>query len=94
VNPLPEVNFGIPEVCLSDANAPFTDSTKIAEGSIASYLWNFNAGTPAVSPGPNITSSTAKNPQVKYNKSDNYKVSLKVTSAASCVADYNIRVSP
>lgn len=85
VNPLPEVNFGIPEVCLSDANAPFTDSTKIAEGSLASYLWNFNAGTPAVSPGPNITSSTAQNPQVKYNKSDNYLVSLKVTSAASCV---------
>ncbi len=86
VNPLPEVNFGIPEVCLSDANAPFTDSTKIAEGSIASYLWNFNAATPAVSPGPNISSSTAKNPQVKYNKSDNYLVSLKVTSAANCIA--------
>jgi gliding motility-associated-like protein len=85
VNPLPEVNFGIPEVCLSDANAPFTDSTKIAEGSLASYLWNFNAGTPAVSPGPNITSSAVQNPQVKYNKSDNYFVSLKVTSAASCV---------
>jgi gliding motility-associated-like protein len=85
VNPLPEVNFGIPEVCLSDANAPFTDSTKIAEGSLASYLWNFNAGTPAVTPGPNITSSPAQNPQVKYNKSDNYLVSLKVTSAAGCV---------
>ncbi|MES2329715.1 MAG: PKD domain-containing protein [Bacteroidota bacterium] len=86
VNPLPVVNFGIPEVCLSDANAPFTDSTKIAEGFIVSYLWNFNAGSPAVSPGPTTTSSTAQNPQVKYNKSDNYLVSLTATSAASCVA--------
>lgn len=86
INPLPVVGFILPEVCLNDANAPFTDTTTIAEGSLASYLWNFNAGSPAVSPGPNITSSTVKNPQVKYNKSDNYKVSLTVTSALGCVA--------
>ncbi|MES2329292.1 MAG: PKD domain-containing protein [Bacteroidota bacterium] len=86
INPLPNVGFTIPEVCLSDANAPFTDTTTIPEGSLASYLWNFNAGSPAITPGPNPASSTVKNPQIKYAKSDNYKVSLTVTSSQGCVA--------
>lgn len=87
VNPLPEPGFILPEVCLNDASALFTDTSKIADGSEVqfSYLWNFNAGTPAVNPGPNITSSTLKNPQVKYNKSDNYSVTLRVTSKDGCV---------
>lgn len=87
VNPLPEPGFTLPEVCLNDASAQFTDTSKIADGSEAqfSYLWNFNAGSPAVTPGPNISSSTLKNPQVKYNKSDNYTVSLRITSKDGCV---------
>lgn len=91
VNPLPQPGFILPEVCLNDASAMFTDTSKIADGSEAqfSYLWNFNAGTPAVNPGPNITSSTLKNPQVKYNKSDNYTVSLRVTSKDGCVNTTN-----
>jgi gliding motility-associated-like protein len=86
VNPLPNVGFISPAVCLNDANAPFTDTTTIAEGSLVSYLWNFNAGSPAITPGPVPISSTLQNPQVKYNKSDNYKVSLTVSSAAGCAA--------
>lgn len=91
VNPLPQPGFILPEVCLNDASAMFTDTSKIADGSEAqfSYLWNFNAGTPAVNPGPNITTSTLKNPQVKYNKSDNYTVSLRVTSKDGCVNTAN-----
>ncbi len=87
VNPLPQPGFILPEVCLNDASALFTDTSKIADGSEAqfSYLWNFNAGTPAITPGPNTSSSTLKNPQVKYNKSDNYTVSLRVTSKDNCV---------
>lgn len=87
VNPLPQPGFILPEVCLNDASAQFTDTSKISDGSEAqfSYLWNFNAGTPAVMPGPNINSSTLKNPQVKYNKSDNYTVSLRVTSKDGCI---------
>jgi gliding motility-associated-like protein len=87
VHPLPQPGFILPEVCLNDASAQFTDTSKISDGSEAqfTYLWNFNAGTPAVSPAPNITSSTLKNPQVKYNKSDNYSVSLRVTSKDGCV---------
>lgn len=87
VHPLPQPGFILPEVCLNDASAQFTDTSKIADGSEAqfTYLWNFNAGTPAVSPAPSINSSTLKNPQVKYNKSDNYTVSLRVTSKDGCV---------
>ncbi len=88
VNAIPEPGFIIPEVCLNDASAVFTDSTKIADGSTNfTYLWNFNAGTPAISPGPTIggTATTSKNPAVKYNKAANYKVSVTVTSNG-CVA--------
>lgn len=89
INPSPQPGFILPEVCLSDAFALFTDTSKISDGSQAQfkYQWNFNAGTPAVSPGPSATSSTLKNPQIKYAKSDNYKVSLTVTSKDGCVAN-------
>ncbi len=87
INAMPDVGYILPQICLSDANGQFTDTTKIAEGSsVFSYLWNFNAGTPAITPGPTITSSTQKNPLVTYRKADNYTVSLTVTSALGCVA--------
>lgn len=88
INPSPQPGFTLPEVCLSDAFALFADTSKISDGSESQfkYLWNFNAGTPAVSPGPNISSSTVKNPQVKYADKGYYKVSLTVTSKDACVA--------
>lgn len=86
VQPLPEPGFILPEICLDDAIAVFTDTTKIANGSSGfSYQWNFNAGNPPVSPGPSILTSTAKNPQVRYNQFGNYDVTLKVTSSAGCI---------
>ncbi len=91
INPLPNVGFILPQICLNDANAIFTDTSSIAQGSNTfTYLWNFNAGTPAVSPGPNITTSTLKNPQVTYHKSDNYQVALTVTSALGCVSSSTV----
>jgi gliding motility-associated-like protein len=83
IHSIPKVGFTLPEVCLNDANAIFTDSTTSADGATNfSYQWNFNAGSPAVAPGPTFTPAqlTAKNPGVKYNKSAVYSVSLKVTS--------------
>ena len=60
INPLPKPGFILPEVCLSDAQALFTDTSSIADNSEAqmSYLWKFNTGTPAVSPGPAPVTST------------------------------------
>ncbi|MEY4381207.1 MAG: hypothetical protein RJA92_587, partial [Bacteroidota bacterium] len=83
IHSVPKVGFTLPEVCLNDANAVFTDSTSTADGSTNfSYQWNFNAGSPAIAPGPTYTPAqlTAKNPAVKYNKSAVYSVSLQVTS--------------
>ena len=83
----PVPGFIIPEVCLNDASALFQDTTKIADGSAMTYLWNFNASIPAVTPGPTFTpaSTTTASPSVKYNKSANYKVSVTIT-ANGCVA--------
>ena len=83
IHTIPKPGFIIPEVCLNDANAVFTDSTSSADGATNfSYQWNFNAGSPAITPGPTYTPAqlTAKNPAVKYNKSAVYSVSLQVTS--------------
>jgi gliding motility-associated-like protein len=83
IHSVPKVGFTLPEVCLNDANAVFTDSTTSADGATNfSYQWNFNAGAPAITPGPTYTPAqlTAKNPSLKYNKSAVYSVSLQVTS--------------
>ncbi len=84
INPLPQVGFTIPEVCLADAAAVFTDTSKIADGtqSLFVYKWNFNLT--GVIPGPTPATSTLKNGTTKYNKSDNYQVRLKVTSGTGC----------
>ncbi len=85
VNPLPEPGFISPAICLNDANAKFIDTTKIADGTAGfTYLWNFNAASPAVSPGPIPLTSTAAQPSITYKKADYYTVSLQVTSAAGC----------
>ena len=87
INPIPKVGFVIPDVCLADANAPFQDTTKIADGSEAQfvYSWKFNDGSPAISPGPSFSTSTFKNPAPKYNTVGNYFVQLRVTSNNGCI---------
>lgn len=83
VKPVPVVNFGIPEVCIRDAFAAFTDSSTIADGSGSlTYLWNF--GDEALSTAGNPNTSNLKNPQHRYTRAGNYSVSLTVTSADGC----------
>lgn len=94
VTATPEPGFIVPEVCLNDANALFTDTTKSADGATNfTYLWDMNAGSPAITPGPNTKTSTAQNPSVHYNDKGYYKVSLTVTSkgcVASLVKDFTV----
>ncbi|MDE3144337.1 MAG: gliding motility-associated C-terminal domain-containing protein [Bacteroidota bacterium] len=81
----PLVGFTLPEVCLADALANFSDTTTIPDGSAeASYLWNYNAGSPAISPSPTISNSTGKNGSTHYNAVGNYQVSYKVTTSFGC----------
>ena len=84
INPLPQVGFTIPEVCLADAAAVFNDTTKIADGTQSSFVYKWTFNLTGVTPGPIPATSTIKNGSTKYNKSDNYQVKLQVTSGAGC----------
>ncbi|RYY50566.1 MAG: PKD domain-containing protein, partial [Chitinophagaceae bacterium] len=88
VNPIPVPAFSFPpSLCLPGANAVFTNTSSIADGTenAFSYLWNF--GDPA-SGGAN--SSTVKDPSHVYNAVGPYNVKLQVTSGAGCVDDTSI----
>jgi gliding motility-associated-like protein len=76
VHDQPHAKFGLPEVCLADPFAQFTDSSTIADGSENefSFLWQFGDG---------VTSSS-KNPQHKYTATGNYPLQLTVTSKDGC----------
>ena len=85
INPLPVVNFTLPDVCLTDTYAQFNDESTIADGSTSAftYLWNF--GDPNAS-ALNPNTSTLKNPTHKYTAAANYNVSLTVQSKYGCQA--------
>lgn len=85
IRPLPRVGFMIPEVCLADAAAVFTDTTSIPDGSQSSFTYNWTFNVTGVTPGPTPASSTVKNGTTKYNKADNYQVKLTVKSNAGCL---------
>jgi gliding motility-associated-like protein len=82
VNPLPVVDFVVPDVCLADGAAPFTDNSTIADGTEAgfTYLWDF--GDAKSTPANN--KSTLKNPKHTYSAVGIYNVKLTVTSQNGC----------
>ncbi|WP_299514321.1 PKD domain-containing protein [Mucilaginibacter sp.] len=84
VNPLPVVDFILPDVCLNDAFAQFTDASSIADHSESgfTYLWDFGDANSILA---NQT-STLKNPQHIYSQASIYTVKLTVTSQNGCVA--------
>jgi gliding motility-associated-like protein len=86
VNPRPRVGFVIPEVCLADANAPFSDTSSIADATEAGFTYNWKFNITGISPGPMFTTAmtTAKSPAPTYRKAENYIVSLRVTSNKGC----------
>lgn len=83
VHPLPVANFLVPEVCLNDAFAQFTDSSYMADGTPGNftYLWHF--GDAAASAG-NPDTSIVKNPTHKYSATGTYNTSLTITSLYGC----------
>jgi len=84
VNPTPAVDFILPDVCLSDAFAQFTDNSTIADNSQASftYLWDFGDKNATAA----NNTSPSKNPQHKYSQEGVYTVKLTITSQYGCVA--------
>ncbi|MEO6915689.1 MAG: PKD domain-containing protein [Chitinophagaceae bacterium] len=83
VNPKP--NFSVPQICVSDPQAQFFDSTTIADntGSLA-YLWNFDD---PLSDAANPNTSNVKTGVHAFKATGVYQVKLQVTSSNGCVAD-------
>jgi len=94
-NPLPVVGFILPEVCLNDATATFTDTSSIADGTEAgfSYVWKFDDGVSTVDPTkrpvPLTATTNSKSTAASYKTFGNYTVSLQVTSSNGCIAADN-----
>lgn len=72
--PKPDAKFGLPEVCLSDAFAQFTDSSRVADNSALTYAWDFGDGA----------SGTGRDPRHKYTAAGNYDVIQYITSPNAC----------
>jgi gliding motility-associated-like protein len=83
INAVPEVDFNLPDVCLSDTYARFTDKSTIADNTQSEfiYLWDFGDADANAS---NPNSSTLQNPSHKYLKASNYNVTLTATSKYGC----------
>ena len=75
----PVVNFGVPNLCLTNTTF-FIDSSRAAlHDSIVSYFWNYGGGIP--------TTDTTVNGQTSYRTNygyGNYTVSLTVTTDSGC----------
>ena len=85
VNPLPQVAFTAPTVCIGTTTI-FTDLSTISSGNIISWSWNF--GNPIVT---NDVSSL-QNPTYLYTTSGTFNVTLICTSANGCVSLITIPV--
>lgn len=85
VSHLPQPGFIMPGNCINDPVTQFTDTSKIADGTVGqfTYLWDFGDAnaTPA-----NPNTSTQKNPTHKFTATGDYDVKLTVTSNNGCAA--------
>ncbi len=80
IAPQPLAGFINPEVCLSDAFALFTDTSKVAAGNIVSWAWNFG------DPGSGaLNTSNIQNATHRYNAIGTYTATLTVTTDSGCV---------
>ena len=84
INPLPKPDFVVPDVCLSDAFAVFTNTSTITDGSAAQFTYAWTYGDPNANAG-NPNTSTLKDGKHRYSSSGNYNVVLKVVSKDGCV---------
>ncbi len=81
INPLPLVDFEIPDFCLADASAVFTNTTTIPSNEQLTYTWNFGDQN-ANSQRPNT--STERNGRHVYTSTGIYEVTLTVKSINNC----------
>jgi gliding motility-associated-like protein len=73
---IPAAAFALPEVCLNDAFAQFTDSSTITDGTTSQFTYAWSLGDGSL--------STDKNPRHKYNAAAIYTITQVVTSNKGC----------
>ena len=78
VDAKPVVKFAYTSSCIG-SSIPFTDSTKIASGSISSWAWNFGDGG----------TSTIQSPKHTYTVNNAYTVKLTVVSNNGIITTYS-----
>ncbi|MEX1202248.1 MAG: PKD domain-containing protein, partial [Ferruginibacter sp.] len=81
INDRPLAGYIIPEVCLSDTYAQFLDTSKINNGAITAWAWNFGDINSTI---PNPNTSTLQNPTHSYTAVGSYIVQLISTSNNGC----------
>ncbi len=74
VDPLPQVNFTAPDVCLNNTTQ-FTNASTISSGTITNYQWDFG----------DANSSTAQSPSNTYATTGTFQVTLVETSDKGCL---------
>ena len=84
VNVKPTPNFTIPVTCLVSGSGStiFTNTSTITDGSVLTYLWNFDNATNATPLNPNTSTST--NGSHNYSAANTYNVNLVATSSTGC----------
>jgi gliding motility-associated-like protein len=81
INQVPVAGFISPEICVSDNFAPFTDTSRVAGGSVNAWQWNFGDAN-ATAGNPNT--SSLQSPTHHYTLPGTYTAQLITTSNAGC----------
>ena len=81
---LPVVDFDVPDFCLSDVSARFTNLATNADGSTNNLIYAWDFGDAAQSSPANPNTSNSRNPSHNYSLPGDYVISLKVTTADGC----------
>lgn len=81
VHERPKAGFIAPEVCLTDQQAPFTDTSRVNNGTITGWQWSFGDAN-ATAGNPNT--SVLQNPTHHYTVVGSYTAQLVVTSDKGC----------
>jgi gliding motility-associated-like protein len=76
VNPIPVVDFVMPQICLPSGTGTFVDSSTISDGTQAqfTYRWDFGDGSIGV----------GRTPTHRYTSTGPFNVTLRVTSNRGC----------
>ncbi len=83
VGTIPVPGFTLPEVCLNDAFAQFTNSTTISDGTLNQVTWLWNFADPNANAG-NPNTSVIADGRHKYTAAAVYPVKLVATSNLGC----------